>query len=153
MKKSILITTALIATLTTGAFAYNQNKANFNCQNMQQGKMQNKQMKKRMNHQRYGKHKGGMTMFSQLNLSDKQRYELSILKDEMRLEIKKSRGYMKQNRAIKSLSEDGFNKKEFIKLANEEHNKRLNLKANFMEKAFKILTKEQISQLKTLASK
>lgn len=159
MKKNILVAAALIATLSTGAFAYNQ--GNCNGQRMQQNNMQSKYMQKGMMNQ--GMQKGmmkksmnkrrGMRMFAQLNLTNEQRYQLSILKDEMKLEMKKARGFKKQNRAMQFFSANGFDKAAFIKSANEKHAKRLELRANFMEKAFKILTKEQVAQLKTIAAK
>jgi len=159
MKKNILVAVALVATLSTGAFAYNQNKGNCDGQRMQQNKtqMQNKSMHKGMNQgTKQGMHKrnkGGMQMFSQLNLTDKQKYELSILKDEMKLEMKKSRGYKKQRNAVKFATADGFDKAGFKKFANTKHTKKLDMRADFMEKAFKLLTKEQVTQLKTLAAK
>lgn len=187
MKKNILVVAALVATLSTGALAYGQNKGNCDGQRMQQNKgmqqgmqrcmkqgsqqgmkqgmkqgskqgmqkkgmkncKQNRGMKQGMNK----RSKGGMQLFSQLKLSDEQRFELSILKDEMRLEMKKSRGFQKQNRAMNFISEDGFDKAQFKKSANDRHAKKLELKANFMEKAFKILTKEQLAELKTLLAK
>ena len=156
MKKNILVAD-LIATLSTGAFAYNQNKGNCDGQYMQQNKMQmqnqknciNKGMKKSMKQGMNRHGRNGMRIFAQLNLTDKQRYEMSILRDEMRLEMKKSRGYVKQNNIMQFISADGFNKSEFKKFANENQTKKLNLKADFMEKAVKLLTKEQLTQLKT----
>lgn len=165
MKKNILVAAALIATLSTGAFAYNQNKGNCDGTRMQQKQMQNsgmqkgmkqgmnKGMKQNMKKGMHKRNKGGMRLFSQLNLTDEQRFNLSILKDEMRLEMKKSRGFQKQNRSVQFVSEDGFDKAAFIKSSNDRHAKKLELKANFMEKAFKILTKEQLAQLKTLVAK
>lgn len=161
MKKNILVAAALIATLSTGAFAYNQNKGDCDGQRMQQNKMQKQGMQKGMKQgmqkgMKQGmqkRNKGGMRLFSQLNLTDEQKYNLSILKDEMKLEMKKSRGFKKQNRSAQFVSEDGFDKASFIKSSNERHAKKLALKANFMEKAFKILTKDQVAQLKTLVAK
>jgi len=157
MKKNILVAAALIATLSTGAFAYNQNKGNCDGPRMQQKQMQmqNSDMQRGMKQgMKKSMHKrGGMRMFAQLNLTDEQRYNLSILKDEMKLEMKKSRGFKKQNRAAQFISNDGFDKTVFIKSSNERHAKKLELKGNFMEKAFKILTQEQLAQLKTLAAK
>jgi len=150
MKKNILVAAALIATLSTGAFAYNQ--GNCNGQGMQRGMMMNQGMQKGMMKQGMNK-RGGMRIFAQLNLTNEQRYQLSILRDEMRLEMKKARGYSKQNRLMQFVSADGFDKEAFKKFSNENHAQRLELRANFMEKAFKILTAEQVAQLKTLAAK
>ena len=48
------------------------------------------------------------------------------------------------------MTADSFNKKEFIKMHNEMHEKMLALQADHMEKVFNVLTKEQRSELKTL---
>jgi len=158
MKKSILVTTALIATLSTGAFAYNQ--GNCDSPRMQQDQMQQKGMQKKGMKQNM--HKGmkrgmhrpdDMRMFAQLNLTDEQKYKLSILKDEMRLEMKKARGYSKQNKIMQFISADGFDKEAFKQFATGKEAAKLELRANFMEKAFGILTKEQIAQLKTIAAR
>jgi Spy/CpxP family protein refolding chaperone len=149
MKKNILVAAALIATLSTGAFAYNQ--GNCNGQGMQRGMMNQGMQKDMMNQGMYKR--GGMRMFAQLNLTNEQRYQLSILRDEMKLEMKKARGFKQQNRPMQFVSADGFDKEAFKKFSNEKHAQRLELRANFMEKAFKILTAEQVAQLKTLAAK
>ena len=168
MKKNILVAAALIATLSTGAFAYNQNKGDCNgmykqqnntqmqknCMNDGMQKGMKKGMKQGMNKKGMKKHgRDGMRMFAQLNLTDEQRFEMSILKDEMKLEMKKSRGFKKQYNIVQFITEDGFNTEEFKKFASENQTKKLNLKADFMEKAVKLLTKEQLVQLKLLASR
>ncbi|MCF6172857.1 MAG: Spy/CpxP family protein refolding chaperone [Campylobacteraceae bacterium] len=98
---------------------------------------------------------GNMQMFSQLNLSQEQRFQLSILRDEMRLEMRK----LMHNGQIagqfgKFMKGDSFDKKAFENHMNQKHKKMLDLMANNMEKAFKILTKEQVSELnKSFAKK
>lgn len=53
----------------------------------------------------------GMGMFSQLNLNEEQKFKLSILRDEMRLEMKKLRS-PKQRYSIKEfVSDSRFDKK------------------------------------------
>lgn len=150
MKKNILVAAALIATLSTGAFAYNQ--GNYDNPRMQQNQMQNRGMMhkgmKRGMHRR-----DDMRLFAQLNLTDEQRYKLSILKDEMRLEMKKARGFQQQQKPMQFISADGFDKDAFIKFSKQKEAQKLELRANFMEKAFQILTKEQITKLQTLAAK
>jgi Spy/CpxP family protein refolding chaperone len=145
MKKNILVAVALVGTLATGAFAYNHTQGNCDDQTIQ---MQQKGMHKHMRH-----NKDGMRMFSQLNLTSEQKYQLSILKDEMRLQMKKSRGYSKQNKIMQFVSDNGFDKEAFKKAMSEDQSKQLELRADFMEKAFNILTKEQVTKLKTLAAK
>ncbi len=159
MKKRTLLAVALTGALTVGAFAQGMN----NQQNMMYGQqnMQNQQNMQRG--QGMGMHSGmmgkgmmngsmmggGMQMFSQLNLTSEQQFKLSILRDEMRLEMKKAMHAGQQKGQMEAFFKgDKFDKASFKKHMNEKHDKMLNLKADNMEKAFKILTKEQIAQLK-----
>jgi Spy/CpxP family protein refolding chaperone len=96
-----------------------------------------------MNHQR-----GMMSMFQNLKLSDDQRYKISILRDEMRLDMRKLMGPNHRKEIFNFVSENGFDKAGFKKEMNQMHDKMLDAKADNMEKMFKILTKEQIIQLK-----
>lgn len=161
MTKNILATAALVGALSTGAVAYTQDKDDSERQNIQQQSKQSQfckhqknmknNMQKRKNHTMHKR--DGMRMFTQVNLSDKQKYEISILQDEMRLEMKKSRGYTPRNPMIDFITDDGFDKDAFMKDANSRHTKMLQTRADFIDKAFKVLTKEQITKLKTLLSK
>ena len=81
---------------------------------------------------------GGMMMFSQLELSAEQQHKLSILRDEMRLEMKKQMGPKKRGNMQKFITADGFDKAGFLKEMNERHTKMSELKATHMEKAFAI---------------
>merc|ERR1711879_417204 len=100
-----------------------------------------------------GMHSGmmnsGMSMFSQLNLTSEQQYQLSILRDEMRLEMKK---HMYNGQAMGQMGTffqgENFDKDSFKSNMNGQHEKMLTLRANHMEKVFNILTKEQKAQLK-----
>ena len=93
---------------------------------------------------------GGMQMFSQLNLTSEQQYKLSILRDEMRLEMRKQMHNAQPMGQMGSFFKgDNFNKDAFVKQMDTRHEKMLDLMANNMEKAFKILTKEQRAQLQT----
>jgi len=162
MKKSILVTAVLVGTLVTGAFAFG---GNGNCDGSGQKTMKNQQAMQQQtqkrgwhgykmrqkgiqHHNNIGNRGAGMQMFAQLNLTDEQQFQLSILRDEMRLEMKKLRGVNKQGQMLKFVNENGFDKKAFMKDRNEMQTKRLALKAEHMEKVFKILTKEQIAELK-----
>lgn len=146
MKKTLLSIVALVA-LGTSVYAFN---GNANCQgNMQPGMMmQGAPMGGQMMH-------GGMMGFSmlqQLNLSEDQRYQLGILHGEMKLEMAKLRDPKMMTKMQDMMSGDTFNKKEFIKLHNEMHEKMLTLQANHMEKVFNILTKEQRAELKKIVA-
>lgn len=98
---------------------------------------------------RMGGHGGMMQMFSQLDLTSDQAFQLSVLRDEMRLSMKKLRGPNHQGEMMKFISVDGFDTKAFKEEMNKEHKEMLDSRAENMEKAFKILTKEQIQELKT----
>jgi Spy/CpxP family protein refolding chaperone len=87
-------------------------------------------------------------MFSQLKLTDEQQFQISILRDEMKLEMKKLRGAKQQGKMAKFIGDNGFDKEAFTKEANTMKTKKIVLKADHMEKVFKILTKEQIAELK-----
>jgi Spy/CpxP family protein refolding chaperone len=95
--------------------------------------------------------KGGMMpQLMQLNLTDDQRHKLAVLQSEMKLEMTKIRDPKMMTKMQDLMSSDSFNKKEFIKIHNEMHEKMLALQADHMEKVFNLLTKEQRAELKTL---
>lgn len=154
--KKVILTTVLAAGLTaTSAFAYKgncqngegmMNKGGKKCQMQKECGMKGK--KGSHKGMRSGKGKGGMMMFSRLDLTQDQRYKLSILKDEMRLEMKKQRGPQQRDNFKKFITVDGFDKEGFLKEMKERQAKMMDLKAAHMEKAFAILTKEQIAKLK-----
>jgi len=183
-KTTLAAAIILTGTLTVGAFAQQNNMPNQGMMGSQQGNMPNQGMmgsqQNNMQNQRnwsgqgmmsgrmgmmsgqmgmhgqkgMGMMGGGMQMFSQLNLTSDQQFKLSILKDEMRIEMKKfMHENHKQNSMGTFLKGNSFDKGAFKEHMNEKHKKMLNLKADNMEKAFKILTKEQISQLKKNLSK
>ena len=89
-----------------------------------------------------------MNMFQNLKLSNDQRYKISILRDEMRLDMRKLMGPNHRKEMFKFVTANGFDKAGFKKEINQMHDKMLDAKADNMEKMFKILTKEQITQLK-----
>lgn len=146
MKKTILTLATLVALGTTSAFAFGGG----NCQGMQpeMGMMQGGGMGGSGMMMHGGK--GGMGMVQQLNLSDDQRHKLAVLQSEMKLEMTKLRDPKMMTKMQDLMSGDSFNKKEFIKLHTEMHEKMLAVQADHMEKVFNLLTKEQRAELKTL---
>ena len=146
MKKTILTLATLVALGTTSAFAFGGGS----CQGMQpeMGMMQGGGMGGQGMMMRGGK--GGMGMLQQLNLSDDQRHKLAVLHSEMKLEMTKLRDPKMMTKMQDLMSGESFNKKEFIKLHSETHEKMLALQADHMEKVFNLLTKEQRAELKTL---
>jgi Spy/CpxP family protein refolding chaperone len=147
MKKTILTLATLVALGTTSAFAYGGG----NCQGMQSemGMMQGGGMGGGQGMMMHSG-KGGMGMVEQLNLTDDQRHKLHVLQSEMKLEMTKLQDPKMRTKMQDLMSGDSFNKKEFIKLHTEMHEKMLALQADHMEKVFNLLTKEQRAELKTL---
>ncbi|WP_333803441.1 Spy/CpxP family protein refolding chaperone [Sulfurospirillum sp.] len=148
MKKTILTLATLVALGTTSAFAFGGG----NCQGMQSemGMMQGGGMMQGQQGMMMHGNRGGMGMFQQLNLTDDQRHKLEVLHSEMKLEMTKLRDPKMATKMQDMMSGDSFNKKEFIKMHNEMHEKMVALQADHMEKVFNILTKEQRAELKTL---
>jgi Spy/CpxP family protein refolding chaperone len=163
MKRKTLLAVALSSVLAVGAFAHGMNnQQNMHNQGMKHGGMMNGNMMNGKNmHRGQGMHKGqctgisggkmmgGMPMFSQLNLTSEQQQKLSILRDEMRLEMKKQRYSGKPMGKMGAFFQgENFDKDSFKSNMNGQHEKMLTLRANHMEKVFNILTKEQRVQLK-----
>ncbi len=158
MKNRIITALAVVGVLTTGAYAYGgfgncdgsgpgmRNQQGMQPQAQNRGWGGNKMNKKR-NGMMMG-NRGGMQMFSQLNLTNDQQFQLSILRDEMRLEMRKIRGAKGQGRMMQFVSDNGFDNESFVKASDERHTKMLKIKSDHMEKVFKILTKEQVAQIK-----
>lgn len=157
MKNKILATALVLGTLTTASFAYNGNcQYNDGQRGVKQGQEMNNQQGKMQRGMKQG-HKmskrgigrdSEMRMFYTLNLTNEQKFQISVLRDEMRLEMKKQRGPRNKGRMVEFISDSGFDKSAFIKNSNERHAKMTELKAAQMEKVFKILTKEQLAELK-----
>ena len=178
MKKTTLLAVALSGALAIGAFAHGMNNQQgmmgqgmmSGQQNMQRGQgmgmmggqqgMMGSGMAGNhcansgtnyMGHGMMGSRgmmQGGMQMFSQLNLTSEQQYQLSILRDEMRLEMKKQMHNAQPMGQMGAFFKgDHFDKDAFKNQMEKQHDKMLNLMANNMEKVFKILTKKQRAQL------
>ncbi|MFK5881585.1 MAG: Spy/CpxP family protein refolding chaperone [Sulfurospirillum sp.] len=159
MKKKILVTGLLVSVLSIAGYAYGGNAQDQNTM-MNQGNMgSNSAMQQQrgmmMNKQRImfqrgmmGHHSRMMSMFKNLNLDENQRYKISIIRDEMKLDMKKLMGPDRRKEMLNFITVGGFDKAAFKKHMNEMHKKMLDIKANSMEKIFNTLTKEQIAQLK-----
>lgn len=151
MKRTILTLATLVALGTTGAYAYGMNG---NCQEMQQGMNMNggKMMPGQGMRGGRGDMMMGVPMLEKLNLTDDQEHKLDVLRSEFKLEMTKLRDPKMMTKMQDLMSGESFNKKEFIKLNNEMHEKMVAVQADHMEKVFNILTKEQRAELKTLMS-
>lgn len=150
MKKTILTLATLVALGATSAFAFGGGQ----CQNMQSGQgmgmMQGGCGMGGSGMMMHGGKGGMMPQLMQLNLTDDQRHKLAVLQSEMKLEMTKIRDPKMMTKMQDLMTADSFNKKEFIKIHNEMHEKMLALQADHMEKVFNVLTKEQRLELKTL---
>ncbi|MCK9491446.1 MAG: Spy/CpxP family protein refolding chaperone [Sulfurimonas sp.] len=131
-KKIILgLTTALL--LATSAMAYDGHKGKHH------GNEKSCKMKQNNN-----KHKGShmfVGMVMKLDLTDKQRADVvSIVKES------------KQNmpNPSKAFSETSFDKKEFIKLAKQNRDAKIERKADMIEKVYKVLNSSQKKDLRTM---
>ena len=150
MKKTILTLATLVALGTTSAFAFGGGQ----CQNMQSGmRMMQGGCGMGGSGMMMGGKGGMMPQLMQLNLTDDQRHKLAVLQSEMKLEMTKIRDPKMMTKMQDLMTADSFNKKEFIKIHNEMHEKMLALQADHMEKVFNLLTKEQRAELKTLMAK
>lgn len=147
MKKTILTLATLVALGTTSAFAFGGGQ----CQNMQSGMgMMQGGCGMGGSGMMMGGKGGMMPQLMQLNLTDDQRHKLAVLQSEMKLEMTKIRDPKMMTKMQDLMTADSFNKKEFIKIHNEMHEKMLALQADHMEKVLNLLTKEQRAELKTL---
>lgn len=127
-------------------YGYGMHKGMMNQQGMQGYMNQNMMHGYGMNQ---GMHGFGMFMFSGIDLTDEQSYKLSILRDEMHLNMKKLMGpNPQQHHMINFVSDKGFDKDSFIKEMESRHQQMLKLRTEHFEKVFKILTPEQIDELK-----
>lgn len=113
---------------------WNQNKM------MQQGNRssckQNKMMKKGQ-----GRRGGLMQIFKKLDLSDAQRTEIRA--------IVKSSIQNKPNPHT-AFSDTSFNKEEFVKLAKQKRDNRIERRADVIEKVYKVLNSSQKKDFKTM---
>ena len=92
---------------------------------------------------------GNAGMFANLKLSDEQSYKISILRDEMHLEMRKFMGPNAHGMMSGFIGENGFDKEGFVKKSDDIHEKMSKIMSENMEKMFNVLTKEQRTQLKS----
>ncbi|PHQ64837.1 MAG: hypothetical protein COB99_07410 [Sulfurimonas sp.] len=136
MNKKIILSLTATALLATSLLAFNGQSQ------MQQGKSQGyKQSKMMMQGQR---HKGGfmfMKMVMKLDLTSEQRTEVIAI-------VKKNVKSMPNPH--EAFTDTVFDKKEFIKLANERRNGKIERKADMIEKIYAVLNASQRKDLKTI---
>lgn len=147
--KQVAIIALASSIAATGAFAWGgSGKGNCDNSGWNQDKRQMMMKKGGKGMQRGMKRGGGMMFLRGLDLTADQRHEISILKDEMRLEMKKNMSPTDRKDNVKEVfTADGFNKDAFLKNSKERYDERTSLKANYMEKIYNILTPEQRKQV------
>ncbi|MBL0687175.1 MAG: hypothetical protein JJV95_01700 [Sulfurospirillum sp.] len=152
MKRKFLMTVVLAGVLTSGAYAYGgyggQCGNNGYGERDRSGGFHKKNRGSSCNKSGKAGGYGCTQIFSKIELSQEQHYKLSILRDEMRLEIKKTRGTGCKRNMSEFIGDKGFDKKAFLENSSKNDGKIAVIHADHMEKVFKILTKKQISKLK-----
>lgn len=130
--KKIVTSLALASVLVSGLYAQNGEfkKDRQNCE------MKYKDGKKG------SKHQGGIFgVFYELNLTAEQKTKIDeIIKDSMK----------NQETPMDAFGKDSFDKAKFTKIMKEKRDKHLEVKAEIIDKAYKILDAKQKEQLKTL---
>jgi Spy/CpxP family protein refolding chaperone len=95
--------------------------------------------------------RGDMKMtkvFSKLDLSDEQKESFKALRASQKSQRESLRSQMRANMDIDPIfTEQGFNKAKFIENATERFSKRIQTRADFMEKAYAILDENQRAEL------
>jgi len=124
------LTTAVL--LATSAMAYDGQKNKCHgSKNFKSCNMHNKQGNSQM----------FVRMIMKLDLTEKQRVEvISIIKDSKQNMVNPS----------KAFSDSSFDKEEFIKLAKQNREARLERKADTLEKVYKVLNSSQKKDLRTM---
>ena len=159
MKSGILATILVVGTITTAAFAYTQDCPNLGQKGSKSGYGMQQGMMNQQGMSGYGMHQGMMNQqdmhgygtqgFKGVKLTNEQSNKLTILRDEMRLEMRKLMGAnLQQHHMINFVTDKGFNKDTFIKNMDERHQQMSQIRAAHFEKVFKILTPEQINEQK-----
>lgn len=134
MNKKIVLTLTTALLLATSAMAYGGHKQ------MHQGCEKGTTC----NMEHANKHKGSnkfVKMIMKLDLTDKQRAEVVSI-------IKQSRQNI--SNPSSAFTDKSFDKKEFIKLAKEQRESKIERKADMIEKIYKVLDASQKKDLKTM---
>lgn len=111
--------------------------------NMKQGDGSSCKQHKMMKHQKQGQARGHglMNMFMKLDLSDEQKTQIrTIVKDNMKT--------MPNPHA--AFSDESFNKEQFVKLAKQKRDAKIERRAELIEKVYGVLNSSQKKDLKTM---
>lgn len=134
-KNKILSGLVISALLTTGLFAMNNEKK---LESNSSSCMIKKDGKNKSKHQ---KGESIFHIFKQLNLSEKQEFEIKKIIDENRQNMQTIND---------AFSNNSFDKDKYVKIMSEKRDNMLKSKANVIEKSYAILTPKQKEQFKVL---
>ncbi|OCL83533.1 periplasmic protein [Arcobacter porcinus] len=137
--KKTVLALALVSTLSTALYAQNGQMRNNNSQecymqNGDRGMMNNKNSYNKSEMQ-------GMYIFSQLSLTNDQ-------KTKIREIVRESRAKMVH--PYDAFTKNSFDKDKFIKMKKEQREQKIEIQAEIMEKAYKVLDAKQKEQLRVL---
>lgn len=136
MNRKIILGLTTAVLLATSAMAYDGHKKK--CDGSKNFKSCNKSCNMK---NRQGDSQMFVRMMMKLDLTEKQRAEvISIVKDSKQNMVNPS----------KAFSDSSFDKKEFIKLAKQNREARLERKADTLEKVYKVLNSSQKKDLRTM---
>lgn len=135
MKRKIIASLVLATILTTGAFAQNNfNKNDSNC-------LKNNNHKSMMNHKMRKNKDGLLFLVKKLNLDEKQKTKIKNIMEE------KSKNVKTISAAFTSSS---FDKNKYIQIIKDKKDNMIKLRADKMEKIYKVLNAKQKNQFKVL---
>ncbi|HJE02721.1 periplasmic protein [Aliarcobacter thereius] len=137
--KKTVLALALVSTLSTALYAQNGDMRNNNSQNCY---MQNSD-RGMMNHKRsHSKNEmNGMNIFNQLSLTNDQKIKIREI-------VRDSRSKMVH--PYDAFTKNSFDKDKFIKMKKEQREQKIEIQADIMEKAYKVLDAKQKEQLRVL---
>ena len=135
MNKKIILSLGTSVLVVSSLLAYSpySGMKQENASSCKQGKM--------MKHQKHGMGHGLIKMFKKLDLSDAQKIEIRAI-------VKKSMQDMPNPHT--AFSDDSFDKAEFVKLAQQRKEGRVEQKAELIEKVYNVLTSAQKKDFKTM---
>lgn len=100
----------------------------------------NKDMSQKHNNEMHGK---GFMFLKGVELTPEQKYNISIIRDEMNLEIRKLMGSEDMSKNSQYFTEKQFDKNSFLKDKKAEFDKHIEVRAKYMEQAYNLLSDEQ----------
>ncbi|MDR3346316.1 MAG: Spy/CpxP family protein refolding chaperone [Campylobacteraceae bacterium] len=156
MRKSLLVLTAVSILTLSGAIAANISGGNQQVaeHNHKQAGVKGRGDKVRDNNDtinHHGRHHTHMSFLYKLNLSLEQKQQVDVYKNEASVQAKSI--FNNENKTKNYFSENYFNKEAFLKDKKETSSARAEIRANYIEKVYSILSDEQKKQIPDLFAK